>query len=486
MLRNPVTAHIFSGKYGSHMFDSRPHGLRSQLVGCLTLAVVGLMLSASTAQAQQTQALTAQTLLEPFVEAYGPQYSDVETAINQMRQGNAAAARESLRTAAQKNSDLPPADIMLAQLFFRSNQTAAGAAALQEAARNNPDDPAAYVYLGEIAFQGRRFADAELLYEKGRELAERYTKNNKRKNRLLVNLHGGIASLAEVEEDWELARQELDALRRLDNQNALAMTRLGRVLFKMSKDRQGETEAYSIFKELHASNPDSTASADVNMALLYEQAGKRGNAQKMMERAVETDGNSTATRLAVAKWALDANQLPMAKENADAALKLSPESLEAKLYAGLVARFGNDLPTAEKMFKLAHLQSPNNLAANTQLALVLIDQADDRKRSEALQYAQLNARLNNDVTKPSGREAAVTLAWVLSRLGQNTNAVRTVQQAISAGTLSADSAYHAAQILYDTGQTSAASTILERTLATDSVFPNRTAAEQLMAKIRTQ
>ena len=462
-----------------------PFQAASRLVFRLSfLAIIVSLATATPSATAQQQAFSAKTILDPIVEEFGPKYQDVDTAIERLRRGNISEARDLLRTARQKNADLPPADVMLAQILFRVNQLAAGQAALEEAVQNDPDDPAAYIYLAELAFQGRRWAESDLLYKKGLELTEKYTANEKRKNRLLVNIHGGFGSMAEMRENWDEAKTQLQALLEIDPTNALAMTRLGRVMFKMANNREDESAAYKVFQRLHRNNPDETAFADVNMGLLYEQAGKRNNAEAMMKRAVQNDGNNTKTRLAVAKWALDANNLQLAKENAAAALELDPESLDAKLYVGLVARFENDLPSAEAAFKQAHLQSPNNLGAITQLALVMVDQADERKRAEALEFARLNTRMHTDLSKASGREAAVTLGWVLSRLGQNANAVRTIQQALAAGSVSADSAYHAAQILYDSGQTDAAGAILQKTLAAESIFPNRKAAEQLMAKIQ--
>ena len=135
------------------------------------------------------------------------------------------------------------------------------------------------------------------------------------------------------------------------------------MLFKMADDREGENEAYKVFQRLYTLKPEETVYPDINMALLYGQAGKPGNAETMMKRAVEKDGENIRTRLAVAKWALDANKLQLAKENADAAAKLAPTPqddkwLDAKLYVGLVARYMNDLGTAGAAFPEAHQQSP--------------------------------------------------------------------------------------------------------------------------------
>ena len=64
-------------------------------------------------------------------------------------------------------------------------------------------------------------------------------------------------------------------------------------------------------------------------------------------------------------------------------------------------------------------------------------------------------------------------------------AVQTIDQVLPLATsLSADSAYHAAKILYDNGRNETARKILESKLASDSVFPNRGDAEALLNSIR--
>ncbi len=469
------------------LFSGKPNTLglpRRRQVGWMLTVLIAVVFCCQAALAQQAP-FSAKTFLEPMVEAYGPKYQDVDTAIERLRSGNVAGARDSLRIAKQKNPELPPANTMLAQILFRFNQAAAGRSALEQAAVGSPDDPAAFIYLGELAYQTRRLVEAGMLYEKGQQLTNSYNGNDKRKKRLLINLHGGFASIAEVRENWTEAKKHLETLKSLDPNNVVARTRLGRVIFKMADgDRTQENQAYKEFQQLHRIDSKATAHPDVNMALLYENAGRRGNARRMMQQAATRDSNNVQTRLAVAKWAMESNDMNMAKQNADAALSLDSSSLQAKLLAGIIARFNNDLPAAERVFKQAHLQAPTNLDAITQLALVLIGQSDEQKRREALEYARLNARIYSDLTKQSGREAAITLGWVLSRLGENAAAVRTVQQAINAGSISADSSYHAAQILYDSGLTDVAGKILSSTLQSDTVFPNRNSAEQLLAKIR--
>jgi tetratricopeptide (TPR) repeat protein len=436
----------------------------------------------------RAQQLTAQTILDPYVDDYGPKYQDVDTAISQLTSGRLADARASLATARRKNPNLPPANLMLAEILARAQQAAPVQAALEEAVKEDPADPGAYVYFGDFAIQGRRLAEAQLLYAKALDLTSGYTTNDKRKTRLLTATYSGLAQVAETQEDWPTARQHLEKLRQLDPNSAIALMRLGRVMFRMAKNLDEERAVFDIYKQVHTLDPKTTAYPDVNMALLYEQAGKTDNAKKLIERAAQRDSQNIFTMVAVAKWGLEHGELDMADQACQAALKLDPDSVEALIYSGLTARRRDNLPAAEEALKKAHVLSPINSLVVGQLSQVLAESSDEKKQSLAVNYARLGTQLAPDPKETAGREALVTMAWVMSRLKQDASAARVVQQALSAGDgrISADSGYYAAQILYNNGMTEASQRLLEQTLAQDPVFTNRSAAEQLLARIRNR
>src|SRR5690606_32099603 len=209
-----------------------------------------------------------------------------------------------------------------------------------------------------------------------------------------------------------------------------------------------------------------TAHPFVNMALLYQQAGKVNNAKSLMQRAAQDDSQNVRTMLSVARWALEQGETDMADQAAQGAMKLEPEMVDVHLIRALVARKKNDLAGAEEALLRTNRKSPTNLAALMQLAQVLAESPDERKQSQALQYAQLGVQLNPDLKELAGREAAVTLAWVLSRTKRDTEATRLIEQVLRSGDtrMSADSAYHAAQILYNQGMTEAARQLLGTSL----------------------
>ncbi len=180
---------------------------------------------------------------------------------------------------------------------------------------------------------------------------------------------------------------------------------------------------------------------------------------------------------------MEAGELDLAQTCGERAIAISPDSVDAKLVAGLVARYQQDYPRARKALEAAHLQSPSNLAAMLQLSVVLAELGLDRA---ALDYAEISRRVYADLSKGSGREAAVTLAWVLYRQGRGPEAQQQLQRALTGGGVSSESSYFAARILYQQGNRKDAKTWLEAALRNDRVFPGRKDAEKLLSTLGSE
>ena len=446
----------------------------SCIAALIAVAAFGVLLGTNDASAQ----VTVRQLIGSAVTDIGPQFKDVEEAITRFKYGNINGAREFLQAAKTKNPQLAPADVMLAQLLFAAQQGQAGANALEQAVIDEPADPEAYLLLGNLALQGRRTAEAGLLLGKAETLAGAYTRNKKRQRYVQIGAHRALTTLAEQKKQWTDAEQHVRALLKLAPEDIAARGRLGVVLFQQNKVE----DAYKEFQALYELNKE-TPRPEINMARLYEQTDKRANAKKLMGMAADRDGNTLATRLAVTGWALDAGELAMAQENVAAAVKLDSKSVQARVLSGLAARYAGDYKKAADEFLAAHILVPNNGAAINNLALVMIELPDETQRNLAMAYAQLSARVNSDLKQASGREAAMTLGWVMFRLGREADALRTIQAALQSGGVSADSAYYAAQVLHDRGQPEMARKILEPTLKAKAIFPTRKDAEKLLGTL---
>jgi tetratricopeptide (TPR) repeat protein len=422
---------------------------------------------------------------------FAKRYPEVQAAAEKFANRDFQGAEETLEKAKAKYPVLPPAGVMLGMWHAQQRNGAASRASFEKAVRDEPGDPEPYVTFGENAIREGRFTDAGLLFDKGIQVAQQYSANPARKRTFLIRGYSGAAAVAEAREDWDAAEGALRKLLELDKQNIGALTRLGAVLFqKGAKEAtpeardKWEKEAYQVFQDVYKIGPETVARPEINMARLYQRNNRSANAAKLIKLARERAPDNLPTQIAAAQWAIETGDLPLAEQCAAAAVKIDPNNLQTCLLEGLAARLRSDHETAERAFQKAHELSPADVAALTNLAISLVEQPDEAKRRRALELALLTTRVFADQNDPSGRESALTLAWVYHRLGRDALAERQVQLALTSGSVGPEAAYYAAQILHDRGKPEPAQQLLKSALQTTTrIFPNRDAAQKLLDKI---
>ena len=400
---------------------------------------------------------------------------EVKDAVTRFKNGDFEGALALLKTAVKKHPELPPAEVIMAQLYASANRGNEAVASLEAAIKEVPTDPEAYVILGDLDFRAGRVTGAKLLYAKANDLLAQFKGNSKRKTLLVQRASAGLASVAERQQDWAVAQKHIEAWLAEDAKSINALQRLGRALFEQDK----AAEALKQFQAAKAVDGEKVLQPEAIMAGLYEAAGDRDNATKMMVAALKADPKGVRTRLAAAQWAFETEQYGQAKEQAELALKLDSESLQAKILAGVVALFLRDYKAAESHFESAHLQAPANFAASNNLALALAEQDVEAKKRKALEYGDVNARANQRSV-----EAFSTLGWVLYRLGRLDEAEQALRKAASSGKLSADTAYYIAKVSVDRGKNEQAKNLLDTALKSKRPFSKRQEAQALLDKLK--
>jgi tetratricopeptide (TPR) repeat protein len=420
--------------------------------------------------------MASQSVAEPTTgtEAAPPQQKEITEAVNKFKDRDFEGALKVLKEAAKKNPDLPPAQVIMAQLFSQTNVPMGVRNSLEQAIVDAPTDPEAYVIMGDLAVRDRRLTEARMLYQKAKELIGPFKGSQKRKDLLLPRILGGLASIEEAQEKWADAQKLLESWLKVEPRNAAAIQRMASCLFHQ-KDPDG-----ALKKLKEAAKIDSDVlTPEAILGLFYEQAGDRDNAKKWMNTALQVNPKDLKTHLIVGQWAFETNQVPEAEAQAAAALQADPKSLDAKILSGVIALFKKDYPAAERYFEAAHLQSPRNFAATNNLALVLIEEKDEAKRRRALDYAQSNVQQN-----PKSPEAASTYGWVLYKMGRLDEAEKALQVAVSSGQFGADTAYYLACLYYDRGRETQAKQWLDFALKNTGPFAMRKEAMQLMEKLK--
>ncbi|MBX9791126.1 MAG: tetratricopeptide repeat protein [Pirellulales bacterium] len=407
-------------------------------------------------------------------------FPEIEAAEAQFRAGEMDKALQSLETAVVKHAELPPARLLFARLLMRANQLPQARAQLEKVAQDHPDDPEAYAVLGDLAFGERRIVEAGMLFDKVAQLAEKMDEKSVRKKGMLIRGQAGQGAVAEFRGQWVLARDHLEAWKKLDDKNAVLHRRLAMVLFNLQKPK----EAYAEFK-LAAKLSAQMPAAEIAMGRLYHLAGNdeknRSMAADWMKLAVSEAPQDPRAHVGVAEWYLETGNLDEAKKQADEALQIAPDSVEAKLVLGLVARMKKDYATAETLFSQAYLAAPDSFTARNQLALVLAEQEDQAKQRRGLALAEDNAQRFQQVT-----EAAATLGWLYVKAGQLDRAERALNLAASTGSITPDTAYYLARLLSEQKKKVDARHWCEQALKAQVPFFYRDAAEQLLAELRKQ
>ena len=405
---------------------------------------------------------------------------EIADAVARFKDRDFDGALKLLKEAVKKNADLPPAQVILAQLFSQANIPMGVRNALEQTVVESADDPEAYVIMGDIALRERQVTAASLLYAKAASLMAKFDKSAKRKGLLQPRVYSGLASVAEARADWAGAQKQLETWLTLEPKSALAMQRLARCLFQQKKP----TSALAMLRDAAKADPE-VLTPEAILAGFYERADPpdRENANKSMAAALVAAPKDIKTWLVAGQHALETGQLEEAQKRAAFAMDLDAKSLDAKILRGVIALFQKDYKAAELYFESAHLQSPINFAASNNLALALIEQKDESKKRRALEYAEANAR-QFQKNSPNYAEAASTYGWALYKLGRMDEAEQALRAAASGGTFSADTAYYIARVSADRGRESEAKVLLENALKSTGPFSQRQEAKALLERLK--
>ncbi|HEY1599317.1 MAG TPA: tetratricopeptide repeat protein [Pirellulales bacterium] len=399
-------------------------------------------------------------------------YPELDEARQKLGKQDIDGALESFNAAAKAHADLPGGRILLAMAYFTANRPREGRVQLEKAVTENPNDPDAFLLMAEIALRDARWTDAALLSDKAIPLAKAFKGDPERKKDLGKRAYLNAAGAAKSQERWEDARKLLADLLKALPDSAIAHYRMGEALFELDKQK----EAYA---ELQAASrmDEEIPSAEITLGQLYDNAKDRANAEKYMKLAVASEPKKLKTRLEVALWFLRIGQLDEAKAQIDEALAIDPNSPEALLLAGRIARFAKDYPTAQKYLEKSYLETPGASAVANELALALVEIGED-ERKRAMTLADATLRQSRDA------ESAAILGWIYYRLGRMDDAERLFNSIASSGQpLTPDAIYFFATFADDRNRGETAKPMLDIALKSDAPFAYRAEAQKLYDRL---
>ena len=242
---------------------------------------------------------------------------------------------------------MPPAQVIMAHLFFQANMPKEAQSALEQAAIDDPTDPETYLLMASVAMHDHDVAKAESLIQKAKGLLATFTKSVKRKERLQPQVLSGLAGVAEARGDWAGAQKALEEWLKLDAKNVGAMQR---VAYCLLQQKNAEAPWRS-----SARRPRPTPSllpAETMLAQFCQRSGDRENAEKWMAAALAAAPKDIRTRLAASQWALDRGKLDEAHQTGGGGGPDRPEIVRRQGAPGHDCRFREELPGGGVVFRL--------------------------------------------------------------------------------------------------------------------------------------
>ena len=343
---------------------------------------------------------------------------------------------------------------------------------------NNPTDPEAYLFLGDYNLGNGSVTEADLLFRQAGALLKNFKGNEQRSKAMDRQYNAGMALVLERRGQFAEAQKYMETFLAKDSENVAAMQQIARIFLQMDK----AADALTWLKKAKTINKD-LLTPEAIVALFYQQKGDQQTATKYMIEAITNAPQDLNTRLAASQWSQQIGSMKQAIQQADAALKLDPNSESAMLLRGSLALISKDYATARLNFEKVLAKSPSNFAASNNLALALCESADKADQQKAMEYAGVNAQRFSK--QP---ETFSTLGYVLFKNGQTDQALQSLQQAInlSNGRMSPDTAYYLCAALNAKGTPEGikqAKEILSKTLEASKTFAMRPEAEKLNTEL---
>jgi Tfp pilus assembly protein PilF len=395
-----------------------------------------------------------------------------QEALKKFRSGGAEEAKRLLDLAAAKNPEFPPAQVMLAVMFITNNQASVGRNLLERAAVERPDHPEVHTHFGEVAIAENRLSDAEVQFDRATQLAGNERWSLKQRQSMLSHAYAGLAAVAERRGDWDTAYAKLYLLAQLENDNPRVAWRLGRSLFFRNKPE----EALAKFQQAHGADK-TLEPPELTMGGLWNQKKDFAKAEQWLTDAVKKYSQDLRTHTSLATFHLDQGRVDNARAAVKSGLQVDPGNAPLRLLDALVARSAGELDYAERTLQELVSKFPSDFSATNQLALVLADQDDARKKAQALDIANNNQKLHQNNV-----EAITTLGWALFRNGIPDRAEQALSAAVRSGQASSDAAYFLGVVMADKKKEDAKK-LFELALAAPGTFVHRKDCEEALKKL---
>lgn len=388
------------------------------------------------------------------------------------------AFKEAYAKLLQETDTLPAVEVFWAKLLVVSNRPGDAIKLLEEYVRDHQDDAEVYTTLGILAVRSGRFTDGWLHLLYAQRLLDRDTFPKSRLKFVLPTFLEARAIVAEARKQWTEADQMYNKLMALKPKDNSIKWRYGRSLVlagNLTKGHQTMVQACEGDEKL----PRATLAVAQLLADTTDWVKKKESSEAVETwylKAIDEKQDDDKAWTSYFKWLVLADRSQEVKSKFDDLPEAMKKARDVALIRSVAARYLNELQLAESLLTPLHQEKPDDLEIADQLALILIESADEAKRGRALQIAERNFRAASEL-----EQVAATAAWVQLQLGSADIADKILTQLAARGPLSPQTTYYVSELLRRSGKDVDSKRLLKAAVDAVGVFPQRAKARESLA-----
>ena len=389
-------------------------------------------------------------------------------AIEAFKGQDRAKCRLHLVAARNQDTSLPHENVMLARMLMGSGGFDESIQMLEQYVKNYPSDPEAYKSFGEIALSTGRFTDAWLQFEKAKLVAKAAPLSETQRKYFDSQLDRLQAVTAEKRGDSETALQLYGELVANAPSEAGLAWHFGRFLIVTGDIQRGYRQlVVARLLETKLPQPELAIATILASGINDEQV------EIWYKKGIEAESRTVENYSKYIEWLMQKDQIESAKQVlATVPAKWKGERDIQFLDAVSDCCLG-DLESAENTLLAIVEHNGNDLESADQLALVLVESADESKRLRAKQISESNLRQT-----PTLRRSIATAAWIEFRLGSFEVADGMFGVLTKTGNISSQTAYYIGRIKESRDRKNDAMEFYRLAVDSVGIFPQRRAIRQ--------
>lgn len=400
--------------------------------------------------------------------------TSLKKTISQLADQDSATAKDSMRDLAAKESNFPPADLMLSALAFAVNDNLTGKALLEKAAISNPEYPDIYFSLGQLALAERRFADAEAQAELALQKMQAGSFDQTADDYFQQRYYEVKLQTAKARNQTDEAKKLLKKLDAIAPDSPQALVVKAEFAFQDNDLDQ----AIALLNQLNDVSPEGAQVPQITIASWYQRSGKPENADLWIRKAAADNGQNKDVQLAAAVWAMNREHFREALRTIGLIESNFEASNTTREMRGKIAFAQGAYETAGAQFEKLLAGSPNNIDYANLLSLAMVQNTDPETQKRAARLAQKVA-----AAEPNNAVALSSLAYTLLKTGETESARSVLSKVIQMPNQTAEVRFIIAYMLSETGQMPQSEKLLKQLMERKGLFLFRSEAEKLLKKV---